>query len=346
MSFINPKTLIKNERVIHSIKTALAVFIGIIIIKTTHLDQWLIITIVVVMCAQVNVGSMLQKSVMRLFGTITGSLIATFTLLLFGDHTVATPVVITLSVALFSYLATSQSRFSESGTLGAATTIIILINQDPTVLLGLRRTLEIILGIGIAAGISQFVLPMHARVFLRRDQIDTIKKLKALYAENFLTKYKDPAHNEHVIMDEQIIKLLITQRKLALDAAREPFAKKSLIVKRFSELLVAEREILRAMDFMHHAFQHSAATIKIFSSEQMLHDFHEKVVMTFDQIAEQLKNHKKTITISLPTLQALRDTIKAHQNPAENDLTYINSFLFCTEILLEKLKELIHLIQK
>lgn len=328
----------------------LAVIIGFIITKCTHLpaDQWLIITILVVMCAQINVGSMIQKSIMRFIGTLSGSVIGMLTILLFGNAPSSHIIVITLATLYFSYLATGQSRLSDAGTLGAVTVVIILINPNPTLILGLHRTLEILLGIVIAALISQFVLPIHARTYLRRDQVETFKKLRNLYFENFLAKHKDPNSNDHFILDEQLIKSLIAQRKLAVDAAREPFGKKAFIVTRFANLLACEREILRAIDFMHHAFSQSTESKKIFSSELVLHTFHEKICLVFETIADHLKtNRKKELMVNIPDIQLLRDVISADRaNMTEEDITHTSTFLFCAEVLVDRLRDLVEFIKK
>src|SRR4051812_20245760 len=79
------------DRLIHSLKTALACILGYLLFEKLHFDneQWVIITIIVVMCAQLNVGSVLQKSYMRFLGTLIGAVIATLTLVLFGkDETI------------------------------------------------------------------------------------------------------------------------------------------------------------------------------------------------------------------------------------------------------------------
>lgn len=340
--------IFNNERIIHSIKTALAVLIGYIITQLSPLplNQWLIITIIVVMCAQMNVGSLLQKSIMRFFGTLTGSIFAAISIFLFGNNVIATGSVITLSVLYFSYLATGSSKFNEAGTLGAATAVIILLGQNPTLTTAYERTIEIVLGIVIATLISQFVLPIHARSHLRRNQISTFKQLHELYEEYFLQKKSFLQEDPH--KDELIVKSLIAQRKLALDATREPLAKNKPIVKHFSNMLYCEREILRSINFMHHAFLHSKEGIKIFSSELMLKDFHEKMAEAFKNICAALQSQQKTSNdIIIPTLQPIRNAIREDQaNLTEDDAIYANAFLFCAEILVERMQDLVNLIKK
>lgn len=125
---------VNGERIIHSIKTALACLFGLALANLAQfaVDQWLIITIVVVMCGQVNVGSVLTKSKMRFLGTLSGSLIAALTLAIFDNNRMVSAIIIALSSAGFSYIATSEKNYSDAGTLGAVTVIIILIGQNPS----------------------------------------------------------------------------------------------------------------------------------------------------------------------------------------------------------------------
>jgi len=340
---------LNNERLLHGIKTAFAVLIGFIITRFTRLpgDQWLVITILVVMCAQINVGSMLDKSTMRFLATLIGSIAATLTLFLFGTNPIAVGFVICLFALMFSYLATGPSRYREAGTLGAATTAIILIGQNPTYHTGIQRFLEISAGIFIAAFVSQFVFPIHARTHLKRDQIITLKSLRDYYIDIFLTKNKNADDAEHHKIDEDIIKSLIIQRKIAIDATREPRAKKSFIVSQFNNLLFCEREILRSITFMHHAYEMSCESRKIFSSEHVLHDFHEKVCEALQSIATHVEtNRKNFLDITIPSVTPLRDVIlEDKQNFTEDDEKYTSAFLFCAEILVSRLNDMVSLVK-
>src|ERR1700733_10961786 len=104
------------DRIIHSVKTALACLIGFAITKALHfyVDQWLIVTIIVVMCAQISVGSMIKKSYMRFIGTLSGSLVALATLLFFAQNEMAFAIVITIAALFFSYIATGEKNYSEA----------------------------------------------------------------------------------------------------------------------------------------------------------------------------------------------------------------------------------------
>lgn len=343
---INTDSLDK-ARVVHSIKTAFACLIGYIVTKFTNLpvDQWLIITILVVMCAQVNVGSMLQKSYMRFLGTLLGSLVAALTLLLLGaSNEYAIGFILCLAAMFFSYMATSPGTTTESGTLGAVTTTIILISPHPTLMTAVERFSEISGGILIAALVSQFVLPIHARNLLQKKQAQTLRQLKAYYLATLLTDQNEQDIAKYHEIDVEITKSLITQRKLATEALREPFAHKSIVVTQFAKSLSCEREMLRAITFMHHAYRASPESKKIFSSMDVLHKFHDKICNAFDKIIFHFENKlDQALVIEIPTVDTIKNAITLEKNNlSADDIIYTNAYLFCSEVLVAQLHDLIN----
>lgn len=332
------------ERVLHGFKTAFACLIGFVITKYVHsnFDQWLIITIVVVMCAQINVGSMMQKSYMRFVGTLTGSLIAAVALELFGANPIAIPLTLAFTVFLFSYIATGQTYYSDAGTLGAVTIVIILISKQPTFMIAASRFFEISLGILIAALVSQFIFPIHARHHLRILQANTLRQLRTYYIATFLTNQTENESYEE--LDEAIAKSLFTQRKLATDAKREPLG--TFNGDHFKQLLHCEKEILRSISYMHHAYNMSPTSRTVFSSMNFLHDFHEKVCETLQQLALCIEKRKpaKGLIITPPLHPIKSALINVDHSLPAYDITYANTFLFCAEILTLQLEKLITLI--
>ncbi len=59
-----------------------------------------------------------------------------------------------------------------------APSVIIILFNTPTLGLALTRFLEISVGILIAAIVSQFIFPIHARTHLRRAQAATLQQIK------------------------------------------------------------------------------------------------------------------------------------------------------------------------
>jgi len=332
--YLNP------ERAGHSLKTALACLLGYAVTELFDLpvDQWLIITILVVMCAQLNVGSILQKSYMRFLGTLSGSLLASATLLIFGSNEAISASVIVIAAIFFSYIATSEKSYSESGTLGAVTVVIILAGQNPTIITALQRTLEISIGIMIAALVSQFIIPVHARTHLRRSQAETFKQLSQYYAATLINNTLKQPIEANQLIDEAIAKSMITQRKLAREAAREKFDS-SFAADYFSQVLWHEKEILRCIAFMRYIFLLSPEAKQLFFSLTPLQQFNQAICSTLNTISKNIAD-KKSEKILIPSVQPLKESILAEiHHFSEEDKLHVNIFLFCAELLVKRLKE-------
>jgi uncharacterized membrane protein YccC len=295
------------------------------------------------MCAQINVGSVVQKSYMRFLGTFSGSVIAALTLYLAGNNIIADALVISLSALVFSYIATGQKSYNDAGTLGAVTVVIILIAKDPTPLTALERFIEISVGILIAALISQFVLPIHAREHLRETQAVTIRKLRAFYLATLFISQSEEESEGYQTLDEDIAQSLSKQRKLAVDAAREPLGAK-FNISQFKQLLQSEKEILRCIAAMHLAYKVSPDSKKLFSNMELVKNFHDAVSEAFEKIAAAIEtNTMKTITV--PDIDLLKANIFSQvEHVSANERVYLDAFLFSAEILVKQLKKLIEFV--
>lgn len=339
---------IDTERLIHSVKTAIACIIGIALTKIISFpaDQWIVITIIVVMCAQIYVGSVVQKAYVRFLGTLIGCLFAMIAVVFFGDSGFVVAGTIGFASLVFSYFATASEALSAAATLGAVTTAIIMLgNSPPTFTYAAERFLEISVGLFIAAVVSQFILPIHARTHLRRSQASTLEQLKNLYTELMITPHQeDPLTDTHHL-DENIVKLLLKQRQLAKESTREPFGI-DFKTDHFQQTLFCERDILRAMIFMHQAFIHINQDA-VLSTLPELTAFNHQVLETLNALKKVIETHKSThTTISVPALEPLKRATQEHISPASQETwTYVNGFLFSAEILVHGLATLANLYQ-
>jgi uncharacterized membrane protein YccC len=337
------------ERIIHSIKTALACLIGFGITKLTilHLDQWLVITIVVVMCAQINVGGVLNKASMRFLGTLSGSILAALTLAIFGPNPLAVGIMIVISVAIFSYVATSDSSYSDAGTLGAVTVIIILINQHPTVSVASHRFFEISFGILIATLFSQFIFPIHARDHLRLMQAKTIKQMREYYIISLMTQTSENATEAYEDIDENIVASLSSQRSLAKQSSREAFGEQFKHEK-FARLLHCEKEIFRSIVCMRYATDMLPTKRDMLLNLAAVKNFNQSVCDALAKISPAIELQQFSgSTVEIPAIQALKEAMAIAKNTMpEDDVIYANGFLFCAELLVVQLTQLVILLEK
>jgi len=337
------------ERITHSIKTAIACMIGFLlanIVGFPTASQWIVVSIIVVMCAQIYVGGMMQKAYLRFLGTIVGCLFAIIALTSAGDTDLVIMITLALSSFIFSYLATGQESMSYAGTLGAATTAIIMLGNPPTLLTAGARFMEISIGILIAALVSQFVLPIHARTHLRRTQAATLSQLRDFY-KNLMTSFTSSSEAmQYEELDDSIVKSISRQRLLAKEALRERVGA-LFDPKHFVHSLYCEREMLRAIDFMHHALVNIKDARDLFTQSAALHTLNDTIIQSLDTIIQTIEAGTATPGhIHIPSIDPLREDIqKSVSTPTREQQIYINGFLFSAEVLLHSLSKLATLYQ-
>lgn len=328
------------EQLTHAIKTVIACLIGAVISFYFHFESgpWIVISILVVMTAQIFVGSVLQKAYLRLLGTIIGTLIASITLAIYGPKPI--PILMTIAIAtfFFSYLATTKESLSYTGTLGAVTTTIILFAPNPTLHLAFQRSLEIGLGILIATVVSNFVFPIHARTHLRRSQITTLKRLRDYYIDCLIAKVNlETTYFQDA--EENIALLLVKQRQLAKEAKRELLDRR-YDPEHFSLTLMNEKQLLRSINFMHDALQRIDQSKSFFAQSSPLYSFNEAVVAEFNKLIQTIEEDQPgSNPIDLPSLTDIKI---ARNSPVytPQEVLHLDGFIFGAERLIECLTNL------
>jgi uncharacterized membrane protein YgaE (UPF0421/DUF939 family) len=325
--------IINIEYLIHSFKTLIACCIGILLtyIISFPSDQWVVITILVVMCSQLYVGSVLQKSYLRFIGTLVGCLFAIFALLTMGDNRLAVAATVGISGFIFSFISAGRENLSYACTLGAVTTAIIMLGQKPTILFASERFLEITVGLLIATLVSQFILPIHARTHLRRAQIDTLEKMRSYYISSLTKPGSHVDKLNYFALDEEIVKTLSKQRQLAMDSRRERLGV-AFNQERFLQKIYCEKEILRAITFMHIAYKKIVQSAPDFANSPSLIHFNQAILNAFDSIVKALAAEKQKVSIVIPHINEL-------VTDCHKDL-YTDGFIYCAELLSNNLVQL------
>jgi uncharacterized membrane protein YccC len=328
-----------SERLIHSIKTAIAVAIGFSLTRIVSFAyaQWIIITILVVMCAQIYVGGALQKGYLRFLGTLCGCCIAIVVIELFHSSWLSVCLALVIASFTFSYIATSgKENLSYFGTMGAVTLAIILLGKsDSSLNYAASRFLEISVGILIATLVSQFVFPIHAKKQLRKSQIETVIKLRDFYNQTLVMGLAEVQTVDHHDLDEEIVKLLLKQRQLAKDSGREPLGV-AFNVDHFTQSLFCERQILRAINFMHVAQDKLGTATLSDKMNLLLKTFHEEVLMALDAMAKSTPEKVKFFKLpSLEAIQHLRADSK--EMLVLQPILYLDALIFNAEIIVENI---------
>lgn len=331
-----------SERLIHSFKTVIAVIIGFLFMRITNSPhaQWIIITILVVMCAQIYVGSVLQKSYLRFLGTLCGCVLGVMVIEGFQSSWWSVLLVLMVASFIFSYIATSgKDTLSYFSTMGSVTLALILLGQpDPSLDYAASRFLEITLGIFIATMVSQFVFPIHAKKHLHKNQVQTLGQLKDFYDAALVSKNITQIQTaENHDLDETIVKSLLKQRQLAKESQREHLGE-VFNANRFEQYLFCERQILRAIHFMHIAQDKLQGAIFPEAIASMLQTFHKETLKALDTLAKNLAG-KEQQTLILPSLEALQNlqmTDKANLLPRHG--LYLDALIFNAEIIVDSIR--------
>jgi uncharacterized membrane protein YccC len=330
----------RKERVIHGIKTALACIVGFFansLFGSNGGGPWILITIATVMCAQLYVGSVFKKAYLRLLGTLAGTLMASGAILIAGGNSIGFIIAIAIAGFIFSFFSVDDENLSFAGTLGLVTTIIILLSQHPDLYTAGIRCFEIAIGIVIAGLISQFILPINARTHLKRAQVDTLEQIR-----QYFLHVTQPIENQNVDyheLDEAIVKLILKQRKLAKESSPE-FIGEKFNSEQFMELLYTEREMLRAITFMHIAFVHHKHLQKLLTDNAAIHSFNERISNVFKNLIDLMRaptsSDKK---VHIPTLKSIKESLQEPLSHSSTD-EHINAdgFLFSANILIQGLK--------
>ena len=351
-SFKHPK--LDNNRIIHSLKTAIAFLLGVFIVRVFHfpLDgRWVLISILVVMCSQSRVGAIMQKSYMRFLGTVLGASIAALTLWLIYPSVVWTTLILCLTTALFSYIADSPGYLSEAGPLGAVTTVIILVGQNPSYASVLSRFFEISLGIAIALLVSRFIWPLHSRTQLRYNVTNTLRDLRKLLEQLTLFTATEAEEN-YELYEDKIISRFTGQAKLLDEVMRESFGR-STLAQRFKNILRTEREVLRCISLMKNALINFSEQARLsFNQQSQVQKTYAVSQQLFESLIEQLndktdKTNKNTVEFS----DELGWEKEMHQEldplvTSTSDKLALDLFIFAAGSLLTQLNSMNSLIKK
>ncbi len=328
-----------SERLIHSVKTAIAVAIGFSLTRIVSFAyaQWIIITILVVMCAQIYVGGALQKGYLRFLGTLCGCCIALVVIEIFHSSVLSVFLALVIASFIFSYIATSSKEaLSYLGTMGCVTLALILLGQKESSLnYATARFLEISIGIVIATLVSQFIFPIHAKKKLRKNQTETLKKLRDFYNQTLVMGLAEVQTMEHHDLDEEIVKLLLKQRQLAKDSGREPLGT-AFNADHFTQSLFCERQILRAINFMHLAQDKLRCATLSDKMNVLLKTFHEEVLTALDAMAKSTPEKTKSFKLpSLESIQHLRADNK--EMMVLQPIVYFDALIFNAEIIVDNI---------
>ncbi|EKD45754.1 MAG: hypothetical protein ACD_69C00155G0002 [uncultured bacterium] len=336
-------------RVIHGLKTAVACLVGLAIEKYYDWPsgQWVPITIMVVMSAQIHFGGALRKAYMRFLGTVSGVTIVVTVLWFFGGNLEVVFYTVFLASIIFAYIASSHGDISYAGTLGGVTIILILAGQQTGIEIAIQRGFYIVIGIIIALLFSRFIFPIHARDRLRYHVSRTLLNLSKLYSESInLQDLPEQTEEIDTELSSIVIADIAAQPRLIYEAiagSREFASKKGI----FSAILSSEHTLSRLINLLYLSLRETESPEVVKAQLAAVESLHAIVAGSlthlakcFEDIAQpqMMFNLGEALAKISQVVEKLPKSSNAQQVIAEH------SFLFFIEQILKELENMRKLI--
>lgn len=333
---------------IHAAKSTLAFLIGYGLVSLMsdpglH-QQWLMVSIAVVLGTHVAVGMQVRKGYFRFLATLAGCALGCIVLLLPARPFVV-PIFLTLSAFIFMYVAVASEKYTQIGLLGMITFCMIALSPDPTFTVAINRTVETLGGILIAVLVSVFIFPLHTEKLFSIHLARNFNRLQKVYEDIFLIQKSRLYDQDIVDIERQIIKTNQTMLDLS-NTPKYGFKKNAGKHDIISKILLYERALYRywvvievaqriLIEHKNHSFLIHQAAFQLFVRD-MIQYF--KIAMNspkadIDALLIALKSHQ----------QSLYESIQAHHSDQE-EAAALQTIVFITSrlcVVCEKLSSAI-----
>jgi len=329
-----------SDRTINSIKTAIACFIALCLVNIpgSPLNQWTIISVVVVMSAQVSIGSILKKSYDRIIGTLLGAAIAGISVWIFKSHVLILDTILILSCLIFAYVASGPGDRAQVASLGSAAAIMILLARPPSLKIVFLRPTDIIIGILIALLVTTFVFPIRATVRLKMSLGEGLEQLIDLFSLEDSVNNAETAEQIKKI-EEGLLGVFVKQRKLMKDSEQEHHnkIKKSTLY----ELIKHERQLHRAILLSTYALQKDVYVATLIHDLPIYQKLKQDIIHFLGTLAQILKDQQLKTIPAIPSInfEALLTTLRGlstAEQSFENRL-YIDAFIVSMQFFIDEL---------
>ena len=286
--------LTKNKYIIiNAFKTSLAMVIayfvgslfGEIFPSQSVYYRWMVITVLVVMSTQPNLGGALDKALMRFLGTLVGGFSAILIIFLFKNK--STQLFISVPFVIISvYFAGTVSKFSYAGVLACVTLAITIFNNDPSVGFAISRVVEISLGVIIALIVNRFVFPIRSEVRLRQSYVKTISQLKDFFDVSFSTD-KDLQKELTETMFREFIKQMNLLKEIRYEDSKK-------VVKEYEKMGLYIRRLYRYTIIMYEYLENSTPKKIVGLNEaKAFTQFRKSIIECLSNVSKCINQHKK-----------------------------------------------------
>lgn len=325
--------------------------IGVFIDKYYDLPsgQWIPITVMVVMSAQVHFGGALRKAYLRFLGTASGIISTIIVLYLFGNSTEVVLIASFIFCMFFTYVASSVENISYAGTLGGVTMLLTLTGQQASIEIAMQRGLYILLGIVIALLVSRFIFPIHARDRFRVRVVTTLRNLCKLYEKVVKMDFDPKQKNIDTKLDAIVAYDISFDQPQLISEAASGHIKFANNKHLFKQLVDSEHKLNRLINLMYINLcenQNNESTKECLSN---FSDAHKIIGKTFMYLADCFENVTipKSILCADEEVSDVAQNIEQYiKNNKSNNIIFNCSFIFLMEQILKELENTSELITK
>ncbi|MGQ4006306.1 FUSC family protein [Francisellaceae bacterium CB300] len=311
-----------------SIAVAIAYTVGYCLGKLLGIEQmylWMVITVLVVMSTQPNLGGALDKALMRFLGTIIGALVGIVLTIICPKEYL---VVAMLPFVVFAiYMAGASSRFSYAGTLSGITLIIIILNKNPSIQVAILRATEISLGITIALVVNRFVYPIRAETRLKQSYAKSVQQIRDFFEILFVER-----NDDHRKLRESLFHEFAKHLSLTKELKYEKSAKS---VKEFEKMSLQIRRLYRYMIVMYEFIESQSKDITFaqLKDDKIFIEFNNYIMKSLAYVVHDIKKRRR---ISYQQIISF----DKHIVPLLKDKYDNETFLFCVKMFLRALERL------
>ena len=173
----------RHARLVHATRVGVSILTSILLTAATGLphSEWTSITVLIVIGGLQHQGNIRQRAVERSFGTLIGAAVGL--VLIVQQHyfgiSIATYLMIAAACGFCGYHAIGKGGYI--ALLSAITIIIVAGHGDHSLADGLWRTVNVVIGIGIAVVFS-FIIPLYATWAWRFKLAESLRGCAELHA--------------------------------------------------------------------------------------------------------------------------------------------------------------------
>ena len=331
--------LITNKRysMINAVKTVIASAIAYLVghllgdwIELPQMYAWIIITVLVVMSSQPNLGGALEKAKMRVIGTLMGSVGSISVILLFPHLWLAQFVFGLCLIGIGVFVATNSSKYIYVGILGAITVTIILFSSEASFSTACYRTLEVLIGITIAIAVNRYIFPIHAYKRIYQSFADAVNCIHRLNQKIFTGGDYD-----HVLVEVfgHFSKQITLQKEISHEKVNIDIAELKLVTRYLRQLY---RYIGVIYDYVE-AYPHKRQR---FSENQAFKAIHDKFNEVLLKLGASFKYNDFDKTMYRQDLSELRELLGyfSESMTIQSELRHASVIMFSFKKLIDTLQ--------